>query len=135
MNSRRTSCIKPIAGPLFYSAVSPAPAGSRRARTASATTERTGGRGGRERGRGACPRPARAARVGTREVAGRPTVRAVTSGDSDHFVVTDAERTTALSSLVRAANAGQVTLEEFSQRTDIVLATTTRSDLVAVTSD
>ncbi len=73
--------------------------------------------------------------MGTREVPGRPTVRAVTSGDSDHFVVTDAERTTALSSLVRAANAGQVTLEEFSQRTDIVLATTTRSDLVAVTSD
>jgi hypothetical protein len=59
----------------------------------------------------------------------------VTSGESDQFLVTDAERTSALASLVRAANAGQVTLEDFSRRTDIVLATGTRADLVAVTSD
>ena len=59
----------------------------------------------------------------------------MTSGDSDQFVVTDTERAAALTSLVRAAGAGQVTLEEFSRRTDTALTTTTRADLVAVTAD
>ena len=59
----------------------------------------------------------------------------MSSGENDQFVVTDAERTAALSSLVRAANAGQVTLEDFSRRTDLVLATTARADIVAVTAD
>lgn len=54
---------------------------------------------------------------------------------TDHYVVTEAERSMTLSRLVRAASSGQMTLEEFSRRTDIAVAATTRADLVAVTGD
>jgi hypothetical protein len=51
------------------------------------------------------------------------------------YVITEAERSTALFSLVRACSAGQMTLEEFSRRTDLTVAATTRAELVAASGD
>ena len=57
------------------------------------------------------------------------------SDDEEHYVVSDTERQEALASLVRAATAGQMTLDEFSRRTDVALGARSRTDLVAATSD
>jgi len=59
----------------------------------------------------------------------------MTSGDASQYLVSDTERNAALASLVRATGQGQMTLEEFSRRTDVALATASRADLVAVTAD
>jgi hypothetical protein len=59
----------------------------------------------------------------------------VTSGDEEQYVVSDAERREALASLVRAASEGQVTLDEFSRRTDVALGARSRTDLVSATAD
>ncbi|MGO8875581.1 MAG: DUF1707 domain-containing protein [Acidimicrobiales bacterium] len=59
----------------------------------------------------------------------------MTSGDEEHYVVSDTERRDALASLVQAATAGQVTLDEFSRRTDIVLGARSRRELVAARAD
>jgi len=58
----------------------------------------------------------------------------VTAGDGEHYVVSETERHDALASLVRAASEGQVTLDEFSRRTDLALAARSRVDLVAATA-
>ena len=49
----------------------------------------------------------------------------VTAGDADgeQFPVTDEERDAALAALVRATGVGQLSLEEFDRRTDLVLTT------------
>jgi len=47
--------------------------------------------------------------------------------------ITDEERNVVLSALVHATTEGQLTLEEFGRRTDIVLTTGSREDLQAVT--
>lgn len=59
----------------------------------------------------------------------------MTSRDGEQFVVTDVERREALASLVRACSGGQVTLDEFSRRTDVALSAQSRTDLVAATAD
>jgi Domain of unknown function (DUF1707) len=53
----------------------------------------------------------------------------------EQFLVSEAEREVALGSLVRACEAGLVTLEEFSRRTDAVLATRSRAELTAAAGD
>ena len=60
---------------------------------------------------------------------------AVTSQDGEQFVLSDTERNTTLALLVRACGEGNVTLEEFSRRTDAALTARSRADLVAVTAD
>jgi hypothetical protein len=59
----------------------------------------------------------------------------VTSEEGERYALSDTERRDALASLVRAASDGQVTLDEFSRRTDVALAARTRTDLVAATAD
>ena len=59
----------------------------------------------------------------------------MTSPGGEQFVVSDTERREALASLVRACSDGQVPLDEFSRRTDVVLATQSRADLVAATAE
>jgi Domain of unknown function (DUF1707)/Cell wall-active antibiotics response 4TMS YvqF len=49
------------------------------------------------------------------------------------YPITEEERSTVLSALVHATREGQLTLEEFGRRTDIVLTTGSREDLQAVT--
>jgi hypothetical protein len=60
---------------------------------------------------------------------------AVTSADGEQFVLSETERNTTLALLVRACGEGNVTLEEFSRRTDAALTARSRADLVAVTAD
>jgi hypothetical protein len=55
--------------------------------------------------------------------------------DQYQYVITEAERSAALATIVRACSNGQMTLEEFSRRTDIAVEAVTRADLVAVTGD
>jgi hypothetical protein len=57
----------------------------------------------------------------------------VSAGDDEQFPVSDGERDAALASLVRATGAGQVSLEEFDRRTDLVLTTPSRAAFAAAT--
>ncbi len=59
----------------------------------------------------------------------------MTSPDGEQFVISDLERRDALALLVRACGDGQVTLDEFSRRTDVALSAQSRTDLVAATAD
>jgi hypothetical protein len=54
-------------------------------------------------------------------------------GDDEQFPVSDGERDAALSSLIRATGAGQLSLEEFDRRTDLVLTTASRTEFAAAT--
>jgi hypothetical protein len=58
----------------------------------------------------------------------------VSAGEDEHFPVTVGERDTALAALVRATGAGQLSLEEFDRRTDLVLTTSSRTEFAAATS-
>jgi hypothetical protein len=73
--------------------------------------------------------------VGAMPHASEQEARTVTSGDGEHYALSDTERRDVLATLVRAASEGQVTLDEFSRRTDVALAARTRTDLVAATAD
>lgn len=55
--------------------------------------------------------------------------------DGEQFLLSEGERNEALASLVRACGQGNVTLEDFSRRTDAAIAARSRSELVAVTAD
>jgi hypothetical protein len=57
----------------------------------------------------------------------------VSSGDDERFPVTEGERDVALAALVRATGAGQLSLEEFDRRTDLVLTTSSRPEFAAAT--
>ena len=57
----------------------------------------------------------------------------MTPGEVEQFPVTDAERDTALAALVRATGVGQLSLEEFDRRTDLVLTTSSRTEFAAAT--
>ena len=54
-------------------------------------------------------------------------------GDDEQFPVSEGEREAALASLVRATGAGQLSLEEFDRRTDLVLTTPSRTEFAAAT--
>jgi hypothetical protein len=58
----------------------------------------------------------------------------VSAGDDEQFPVTEVQRDTALAALVRATGAGQLSLEEFDRRTDLVLTTASRTEFAAATS-
>lgn len=55
------------------------------------------------------------------------------AGGLDPYLITEDERNAVLSALIHAASEGQLTLEEFGQRTDVVLTTGSREDLQAAT--
>ncbi len=55
------------------------------------------------------------------------------AGEGEQFPVTDGERDAALAVLVRATGAGQLSLEEFDRRTDLVLSTPSRTEFAAAT--
>jgi hypothetical protein len=57
----------------------------------------------------------------------------VIAGEGEQFPVTDVERDTALAALVRATGVGQLSLEEFDRRTDLVLTTSSRTEFAAAT--
>jgi hypothetical protein len=57
----------------------------------------------------------------------------VGTGGLDPQLITEEERSIVLSALVRATSEGQLTLEEFDRRTDVVLTTGSREDLQAAT--
>jgi Cell wall-active antibiotics response 4TMS YvqF/Domain of unknown function (DUF1707) len=57
----------------------------------------------------------------------------VSAGSVDPYPITEEERSTVLSALVHATSAGQLTLQEFGRRTDVVLTTGSREDLQAAT--
>jgi Domain of unknown function (DUF1707)/Cell wall-active antibiotics response 4TMS YvqF len=57
----------------------------------------------------------------------------MSSEGDDPYPVTDEERNAVLVALVSATTEGQLTLEEFGRRTDLVLTTGSRLDLEAVT--
>jgi Domain of unknown function (DUF1707)/Cell wall-active antibiotics response 4TMS YvqF len=57
----------------------------------------------------------------------------VSAVDDEQFPVSDGERDAALASLVRATGAGQLSLEEFDRRTDLVLTTPSRTEFAAAT--
>jgi len=57
----------------------------------------------------------------------------VSAADDEQFPVSDGERDTALAALVRATGVGQLSLEEFDRRTDLVLATPSRTEFAAAT--
>jgi hypothetical protein len=57
----------------------------------------------------------------------------VSAGEDERFPVSDGERDAALASLVRATGAGQLSLEEFGRRTDLVLTTPSRTEFAAAT--
>ena len=57
----------------------------------------------------------------------------MSAGEGEQFPVTDGERDAALSVLVRATGAGQLSLEEFDRRTDLVLMTPSRTEFAAAT--
>jgi hypothetical protein len=58
----------------------------------------------------------------------------VSTGDDVQFPVSEGERDAALASLVRATGVGQLSLEEFDRRTDLVLTTASRTEFAAATS-
>ena len=53
--------------------------------------------------------------------------------EGEQFPVTDGERDAALNVLVHATGAGQLSLEEFDRRTDLVLTTPSRTEFAAAT--
>jgi hypothetical protein len=53
----------------------------------------------------------------------------VSAGGLDPLLITDQERNIVLSELVHATSQGQLTLEEFGRRTDVVLTTGSREEL------
>jgi hypothetical protein len=55
------------------------------------------------------------------------------AGAGEQFPVTEEERNAALAALVRATGAGQLSLEEFDRRTDLVLTTPSRPEFAAAT--
>ena len=55
------------------------------------------------------------------------------AGHGEQFPVTEEERGAALAALVRATGAGQLSLEEFDRRTDLVLTTPSRTEFAAAT--
>ncbi len=55
----------------------------------------------------------------------------VIAGDGEQFPVTEQERSAALAALVRATGVGQLSLEEFDRRTDLVLTTPSRTEFAA----
>jgi hypothetical protein len=57
----------------------------------------------------------------------------VTTAEGEQFPVTDGERDAALAVLVRATGAGQLSLEEFDRRTDLVLTTPSRTEFATAT--
>jgi Domain of unknown function (DUF1707)/Cell wall-active antibiotics response 4TMS YvqF len=57
----------------------------------------------------------------------------VSAGGDEQFPVSDGERDAALVSLVRATGAGQLSLEEFDRRTDLVLTAPSRTEFAAAT--
>jgi hypothetical protein len=57
----------------------------------------------------------------------------VSVGADEQFPVSEGERDAALASLVRATGAGQLSLEEFDRRTDLVLTTPSRTEFAAAT--
>ena len=59
----------------------------------------------------------------------------MSAGDDEQFPVSDGERDAALASLVRATGAGQLSLEEFDRRTDLVLTAPSRTEFTAATGD
>jgi Domain of unknown function (DUF1707)/Cell wall-active antibiotics response 4TMS YvqF len=58
----------------------------------------------------------------------------VETGGLDPDLISEEERSGVLSALVHATSEGQLTLEEFGRRTDVVLSTGSRDDLQAATS-
>lgn len=54
---------------------------------------------------------------------------------AEQYLVSETERSAALSTLVRACSSGRMTLDEFSRRTDLALVARTRSDLLAASGD
>jgi hypothetical protein len=59
----------------------------------------------------------------------------VGAGDGEQFPVSTAERDAALASLVRATEAGQLSLEEFDRRTDLALTAPSHIEFAAATGD
>jgi Domain of unknown function (DUF1707)/Cell wall-active antibiotics response 4TMS YvqF len=57
----------------------------------------------------------------------------VDAGGLNPDLITDEERSSVLSALVHATSEGQLTLEEFDQRTDLVLTTGSRQELESAT--
>ena len=57
----------------------------------------------------------------------------VIAADGEQFPVTEEERNAALAALVRATGAGQLSLEEFDRRTDLVLTAPSRTEFAAAT--
>lgn len=57
----------------------------------------------------------------------------MSAGGLDPVPITEDERNTVLSALVQATSQGQLTLEEFGRRTDVVLTTGSREDLQLAT--
>jgi Domain of unknown function (DUF1707)/Cell wall-active antibiotics response 4TMS YvqF len=57
----------------------------------------------------------------------------VSAGEAELFPVTEGERDSALAALVRATGAGQLSLEEFDRRTELVLTTPSRTEFAAAT--
>jgi hypothetical protein len=57
----------------------------------------------------------------------------VSADVGEQFPVSDGERDAALASLVRATGAGQLSLEEFDRRTDLVLTAPSRAEFAAAT--
>ena len=57
----------------------------------------------------------------------------MSAGEGEQFPVTDGERDASLAVLVRATGAGQLSLEEFDRRTDLVLTTPSRAEFAAAT--
>ena len=57
----------------------------------------------------------------------------MSSGEGEQFPVTEGERDAALTVLVRATGAGQLSLEEFDRRTDLVLTAPSRTEFAAAT--
>jgi hypothetical protein len=55
------------------------------------------------------------------------------AGPDEQFPVTEEERDAALAALVRATGVGQLSLEEFDRRTDLVLTTPSRTEFAAAT--
>jgi hypothetical protein len=59
----------------------------------------------------------------------------VIAADGEQFPVTEEERNAALAALVRATGAGQLSLEEFDKRTDLVLTAPSRTEFAAAAGD
>jgi hypothetical protein len=57
----------------------------------------------------------------------------VSADEGEQFPVTEGERDASLAVLVRATGAGQLSLEEFDRRTDLVLTTPSRTEFAAAT--